>query len=31
VVTYTATNLFDEYKNDMQEFLDGTQIGGGQQ
>ena len=31
VVTYTSTNLFDDYKKDMQEFLDGTQIGSGQQ
>jgi hypothetical protein len=31
VVTYTSSNLFDEYKNDMQEFLDGTQIGVGPQ
>jgi hypothetical protein len=28
VVTYTSANLFDEYKGDLEEFLDGTQIGG---
>jgi hypothetical protein len=27
VVTYTATNLFDEFKSDCEEFLNGTQIG----
>ena len=26
VVTYTGTNLFDEFKSDCEEFLNGTQI-----
>jgi TIR domain len=27
VVTYTASNIFDEYKQDFDDFLNGTQIG----
>jgi hypothetical protein len=27
VVTYTASNLFDEFKQDFDDFLDGTRIG----
>ena len=27
VVTYTVQNLFDEFKSDFEDFLNGTQIG----
>jgi hypothetical protein len=26
-VTYTASNLFDEFKQDFDDFLNGTRIG----